>query len=131
LPGRCVRNKDLKSCTTSADCGSAPPEVCAVLKDSDGQRYCLPDEAGLGTNQHVTSLSGAGPRKHHQAYSRQLTGLNALGSICETDADCQPFSSEDPDARLCCQQIRRGRQGVRRICDRITAISVCTRPPKK
>ena len=46
------------------------------------------------------------------------------GSLCDSSADCRPTMESSGDA-LCCQDVRRGRQGVRRICDRVTPISTC------
>jgi len=50
--------------------------------------------------------------------------LSGLGSPCETNADCK-MTTDATNIQLCCQDVRRGRQGVRRICDRVTAISIC------
>jgi hypothetical protein len=59
---------------------------------------------------------------------KQLGGgdgkLSGLGAQCESSAECKPVT-DVTQAQLCCQDVRRGRQGVRRICDRITTISVC------
>jgi len=50
------------------------------------------------------------------------------GAACETDADCAEFMS-DQSSRLCCQDVHRGRQGVRRQCDRYNErLSVCIAP---
>jgi len=34
-------------------------------------------------------------------------------------------TTEDGEVKLCCQQVRRGRQGIKRLCDRVTSISEC------
>ena len=48
------------------------------------------------------------------------------GSACASSAECRPTMSSTGET-LCCQDVRRGRQGVRRICDRVTPISTCIR----
>jgi len=53
--------------------------------------------------------------------------LDVAGSSCDSSADCRPTMESTGDA-LCCQDVRRGRQGVRRICDRVTPISACIPP---
>ena|SRR6218665_788219 len=48
----------------------------------------------------------------------------AAGAECQTDADCLGMT-EAKNERLCCQDVRRGRQGIKRVCDRVTPISIC------
>lgn len=55
---------------------------------------------------------------------RNLTTVAAAGAECQTDADCLGMM-EAKNEKLCCQDVRRGRQGIKRVCDRITSISVC------
>lgn len=48
-----------------------------------------------------------------------------LGALCQTDNDCAEMMA-DRSSRLCCQDVRRGRQGIRRQCDRYNeGLSVC------
>jgi len=42
--------------------------------------------------------------------------MTCVGAACQTDSDCAKFT-EDQSSKLCCQDVRRGRQGIRRQCD--------------
>lgn len=107
VPGYCVKEKDLKVCEVNNDC-----EVdgrCLPLGRLN-ERYCLP-KSGLRFNDQAKLVS----------HSKVGGGL---GAPCDVDSDCRPFTTNGAD-RLCCQEVRKGRQGVKRLCDRITAISAC------
>lgn len=124
-PGRCIRAKNLTPCTTSADCIEVD-ESCSSLNDVQGQSYCLPTPSDNANDlQELLEVNAPGK---HQAYSKQLS---EYGGSCMTSADCQQFTllHGSTKIRLCCQQVTRGRQGNRRICDRITPISICIPPP--
>jgi len=102
VPGYCVREKDLQGCTSSGDCQKGTK--CVSLGRT-GEKYCLPR-----SELNAQEPSVKDDTKH-----------GGLGAHCTASADCRT-SSEVP---LCCQDVRRGRQGVRRSCDRVTPISIC------
>jgi hypothetical protein len=109
VPGLCVKEKDLQVCATNSDCEGG--SKCASLGRT-GERYCLPrSEDGANKNGLLK-----------QAIIDKVLG--GLGSECRSDSDCKTTTEVD-NHQLCCQDVRRGRQGIRRVCDRKTAISQC------
>ena len=54
-----------------------------------------------------------------------LRSVHVLGSSCGETAECDAFTDDGVERRLCCQDVHRGRQGTKRMCDRVTPISVC------
>ncbi|KAK2186647.1 hypothetical protein NP493_194g08012 [Ridgeia piscesae] len=54
----------------------------------------------------------------------QSGGKGGLGSACNNNSDCKMYTS-DGESRLCCQQVKRGRQGWRKMCDRVSEVSRC------
>lgn len=110
IPGYCVREKDLQQCVTSAECSE--DAKCLALGRAK-TRYCVP-RPEIGGNDGVAG-------KSNSAFSKDKNGL---GVVCDDDTDCASFTKDGKD-RLCCQEVRRYRQKAKRICDRITPISVC------
>lgn len=112
VPGYCVKEKDLQVCAANSDCVDG--SKCASLGRT-GERYCLPrpDEDG-GDRLPMRPIALAALNK--------IKG--GLGAECQTDADCLGMM-EAKNEKLCCQDVRRGRQGIKRVCDRVTSISVC------
>jgi len=45
-----------------------------------------------------------------------LFTISFLGSVCEDSSDCNPSVESSLD--LCCKDVRRARQGVKRMCDK-------------
>jgi hypothetical protein len=114
VPGNCVKSKDLQTCGPSGGEVDQCPEGSECLPLGRGcQRYCVNHQP---QNQEEAAPLGA------DGASR--SGLGGLGSVCETSRDCAPHG-EDRSVKLCCQQVRRGRQGIRQLCDRVTLISAC------
>lgn len=116
VPGYCVKEKDLQVCTVNSDCSDG--SKCASLGRT-GERYCLPrpDE---DDKQEQLEL----PQQDAPISKSSSSIKGGLGAACLNDADCMALT-ELNNEKLCCQDVRRGRQGIRRICDRITSISVC------
>jgi hypothetical protein len=111
VPGYCVREKDLQPCQDSSDCDSGTR--CLALGRSS-ELYCLPAQNAVAPVVEVPAEVAAS--KVNNA---------GLGVACQTSADCAPYTA-DGSNRLCCQDVRRGRQGIRRQCDRYNdRISVC------
>lgn len=111
VPGYCVKEKDLEECSTHADCAGVSGGRCVALGRT-GERYCLPRSTDVV--EQVPAVPGS-------------TATGDLGSVCDSSADCRS-SMQSSGEPLCCQDVRRGRQGVRRICDRVTPISTCIPP---
>jgi len=117
VPGYCVIEKDLQTCTASSDCETG--SRCVALGRT-GERYCLPKSKV----KNMIEQQVAEPVDKSPFSLKQSDKLSGLGSQCETNADCKS-ASDVTNIQLCCQDVRRGRQGVRRICDRVTGISIC------
>lgn len=124
VPGYCVKEKDLEGCATSADCGEGGR--CVSLGRT-GERYCLPrsDESvePEASNNGINEL----PALPASGHMKGATG--GLGATCTYSADCKTHVNDGGD-KLCCQNVSRGRMGVRRICDRVTPISSCIMSPR-
>lgn len=115
MPGYCVREKELQPCDDNDDC---PLSTRCVSLSQSSDSYCLP------TSHYATSYQPARRPGSQSDNSVTLVG-GGLGAACSTDADCAELTS-DRSARLCCQDVRRGRQGIRRQCDRYNErLSVC------
>lgn len=135
VPGYCVKEKDLEVCVTNADCGPFGRRCVALGRT--GERYCLPrpsrgsDQVVDEMNDIAAAAAAVKPAPAAAAAAALLAGLpsGGLGSSCTTNGDCLSKMIGDSGDRLCCQDVRRGRQGVRRICDRVTTISVCIDSP--
>jgi hypothetical protein len=114
VPGYCVREKDLQPCQDGSDCETGTR--CMALGRSS-ELYCLPAAQDL-------LLSAPVQPKLPLAVAANTVG-GGLGSSCQTNDDCAPYAA-DETTRLCCQDVRRGRQGIRRQCDRYNErISAC------
>lgn len=122
VPGYCVKEKDLQVCAGSSDCAAG--SKCASLGRT-GERYCLPrpdNDDDADRQPQPPPLRPERPGRPAAAAISVIKG--GLGSDCRADVDCQT-EMKTADHRLCCQDVRRGRQGVKRICDRVTSISTC------
>jgi len=125
VPGYCVKEKDLEVCANSADCGEGGR--CVSLGRT-GERYCLPrptQRHGAAVVADELNSLPALPAAGHTSGAK-----GGLGAQCSYSADCKPHTENGVD-KLCCQNVSRGRQGVRRICDRVTPISSCISAPRK
>nr|QUP52018.1 prohormone-3 [Urechis unicinctus] len=100
VPGVCVKEKDLRECSSSGDCPS--DKACVPLR-STAYHYCV-------AREHL-------PPIQKPMYQPLVAGNGRLGTSCSDTAQCMEG--------LCCQKIRRGRQGTKQMCDRITSISKC------
>lgn len=118
VPGFCVKEKDLQLCVTDEDCLIGQRSVCRPFGLS-GQRYCLLKESLRNEISPLTSLPQ--PRKFSHVYYPGNNGR--LGSACEDSSDCYP--STESSVALCCKDVRRARQGVKRMCDRRETPSPC------
>lgn len=116
IPGNCVREKDLEACEDHDDCQSGTR--CLPLGRSS-ELYCMPV-------MHRQRPAVVVPNNNNNNIDKDVTLVGGgLGAACSTDADCAEMTS-DRSARLCCQDVRRGRQGIRRQCDRYNErLSVC------
>lgn len=128
VPGYCVKSKDLQTCNIGGSdsvvgAGGCPSGERCVALGRMGQRYCLPIPRENGSISEFRSIKMTDRRRYHNQASSK--GIGKLGSSCVSDADCAP-RSEDGLNRMCCQMVNRGRQGSKRICDRVTQISTCT-----
>lgn len=129
VPGYCVKSKDLQTC--SVEGGSEPGDECpsghrCMALGRMGQKYCLPlGGRGIGVQllPDFRSIKMTDRRRYHGPGATKAIGK--LGSSCVTDLDCTP-RSEDGLHHMCCQLVNQGRQGTKRICDRVTPISACT-----
>jgi len=104
-PGWCVHEKELDPCLSSLDCDVS--EKCVSLGSS---RYCVksrPKALALGGNDVYRHGGSNG-------------GLN---SECRNDDDCNVYHTDGK--KLCCQEVRMGRSGTKRRCDRVNPISKC------
>lgn len=126
-PGYCVKSKDLQTCSVGgpgsmSDC---PTRHRCMALGRMGQKYCLPIGAGDAGVQmpDFRSIKMTDRRRYHGPGASKAIGK--LGSSCVTDLDCIP-RSEDGSQRMCCQLVNQGRQGTKRICDRVTPMSACT-----
>lgn len=133
VPGYCVKEKDLEVCATDDDCGQLGR--CVALGRT-GERYCLPRPSkaeglggvGLGRLAGLDAERAAAAAIVAGTLDNLKGAIGGLGSSCQYNADCKPSMDIGGD-KLCCQDVRRGRQGVRRICDRVTPISTCIATP--
>ncbi|ELT93369.1 hypothetical protein CAPTEDRAFT_227570 [Capitella teleta] len=111
VPGTCVKEKDLTECSSSLDC---PMSYKCLTLSRSGDRYCIKRQRSMP----VYPKSGSN-RKYDFSSAK-----GGLGSDCEDDDDCKQYVS-DGSSKLCCQAVNRGRQGTRKMCDRIRPISHC------
>jgi len=109
IPGNCVKSKDLQSC--QSDRTGCPDGSDCVALGRAGQYYCVQHHLDDDDNDVVND-------------SNDSRGRGGLGASCESSKDCMS-TTEDGSAKLCCQPVRRGRQGIKRLCDRVTSISEC------
>lgn len=121
VPGYCVKEKDLEMCVSEGDC---PMGSRCVELGRTGERYCLPRSGSHSYPPQPQLLRTYIPTESEEKEDLGNSGSKGLGAECSTTSDCKSIS-EFSQTKLCCQDVRRGRQGVRRICDRITAISIC------
>lgn len=100
-------------CHSNDQCGSG--SQCMDV-DSTGQGYC----------GKITSGAEKKEEENNKEWSRHMYNDRSgrLGSLCEKTSDCKPFTMDGQD-KLCCQDVHRGRQGTKRMCDRVIGISVC------
>lgn len=109
MPGWCVHEKELQPCVSNLDCEEGK---CMSL----GQhRYCVHRPQGYGGSDDDQGIEGI-----NQGNSKK----GGLGTSCEDNSGCHDYSS-DGKSKLCCQSVRRGRYGKKKMCDRVTGISVC------
>jgi len=114
IPGFCVKEKDLQPCSSRSDCDGGGR--CASL-GRGGEKYCVPKG----------EESEAEGDKRRFNYGK--TNKGGIGSRCETDNDCKTYNTAGTE-KLCCQEVRKGRTGIVRMCDPITPISRCIRKRK-
>jgi len=106
-PGWCVHEKSLQPCVSNLDCEAE--SKCVNL----GQhRYCVPSKSYAEDNG-IGFYGGKDSGK----------GKGGLGFECEDSNQCRPYSNDGK--KLCCQYVRRGRYGKKKMCDRVTGISTC------
>lgn len=108
VPGNCVKSKDLQSC--NSDRSGCPGGSDCVALGRAGQYYCVQHHDEDEDNDEGSESRGG------------------LGAECQSSKDCMSLT-DDGSVKLCCQQVRRGRQGIKRICDRVTSISECISAP--
>lgn len=119
VPGNCVREKDLEPCEDNDDCQSGTR--CLPLGRSS-ELYCMP------VLNHRPAVVVANNNNNNNGHEDASLVGGRLGALCQTDNDCAEMTA-DRSSRLCCQDVRRGRQGVRRQCDRYhERLSVCIGP---
>jgi len=122
-PGSCVKEKDLRECTSSSDCQELGTSCRALGRSSsDTLKYCTPStRPGAGTSSHAlaqySQSEGEDPAK------------GSLGSSCHTTSDCRMMTYAG-ETQLCCKDVHRGRLGVRRQCDRVHTSGACIGPPR-
>jgi len=115
FPGACVKEKDLQSCQTNADCtGGTKCLPIGRYKEF----YCLPrtvsqPPTSKGFNRHMERVSNTVQR-----------GSGGLGASCQQSSECKLFTTDGKD-ELCCKDVHRGRLGTKRLCDRVETIGVC------
>lgn len=133
LLGQCIRESDLEGCESSADCR---PDCRCVEFGRRRAKYCLPrgsirragdaveEEAAAAATQAPVLRAGRPPVDKQTRWRQSHFKVNGgFGSYCETNSDCSPLTEQG--APLCCQQVRRGRQLPKKMCDYLTPISVC------
>ncbi|KAK2144874.1 hypothetical protein LSH36_723g01028 [Paralvinella palmiformis] len=152
IPGFCVKEKDLQPCFATRDC--APNAKCVSLgprrrvvlrqetEDVNRRPHGRPASDQRTQRQqddHDREWQGRAStqrchreaqnkltrrRKTKQKINNDKTSFLEYSAKCDDNSDCRTF--EKPGgAQLCCQRVARGRQGIKRICDRVTAISKC------
>jgi len=129
IPGFCVKEKDLRLCSNVRDCEGQGAKCLALGRT--GQRYCVrsgieeeveaiqPDDGGM-----MREREGRRRLPNNQQADNYIKGHGRLGSPCESSTECKP-TTEDGLSELCCQDVSRARQGVKRMCSKVIAISRC------
>jgi len=82
-----------------------------------------PSLYSLSTSERST-LGLSAIRRGFELYECLLVCLMLTGSSCGDSSQCHALT-DDRVSGLCCQDVHRGRQGTKRMCDRITPLSVC------
>lgn len=113
IPGFCVREKDLVPCRSADSCDYG--SECIRLGRS--QRYCVPRPEA----EAVVAEKLMEDQKFDYANTE---AKGTLGSSCQDGSDCQPFT-EDGKEKLCCQNVKRGRMGIKRQCDILLRNALC------
>lgn len=112
VPGFCVKEKDLELCSSNTDCLDSKTSCLSIGRM--GQRYCLTDSLMRNEINPIPPSSS-----HHVRYPSS----GRLGSVCEDSADC--LKTTDNLVPLCCKDVRRGKQGIKRMCDKVDTLSPC------
>ncbi|CAH1775876.1 unnamed protein product [Owenia fusiformis] len=97
-PGMCIREKEVDHCRSDEEC---PQDyICSVV-----------DVRGLVRSKEVIT------RCEIDSFNIKKIHLRGEGDQCLDSLDCEPG--------LCCQDVRRWRQPLRRICDQKRRFTKC------
>lgn len=136
IPGLCVKEKDLQLCDTDDDCLAgadgggdqsssssssyyAPSRSVCLGFDRGIGRYCLSDTIRNEIDP-FSRRTMPNQKSNHVTY---YLDSGRLGSVCKTSSDCNLMT--DSSVPLCCKDVRRGRQGVKRMCDKVETLAPC------